>query len=111
MGEEMGSRGGRGDFNDIVTQADKQGGNRRVDSSINLFRTFITEIKMGEVTFRGKRWTWANNRQGEGFIEKRLDMFFGSAEWLSDFDKSVVQHVLTSDHYMILLNIEPSNQN
>lgn len=43
----MGSRGGRGDFNDIVTQADKQGENRRVDNSINLFRTFIfiTEIK------------------------------------------------------------------
>lgn len=70
-------------------------------------------MEMGEVTFRGKRWTWANNRQGEGFVEERLYMFFGSAEWLSDFDKSEVQHILTqsSDHSMILLNTEPNNQN
>lgn len=73
MGKEMGSRGGQGggrkgggaDFNDIVTQADKQGENRRVESSFNLFRTFITEMEMGEVTFRDKRWIWDNNRQRE----------------------------------------------
>lgn len=36
---------------------------------------------MEEVIFKGKRWTWANNRMGEEFIEERLDMFFGSVEW------------------------------
>lgn len=66
----------------------------RVESSFNIFRTFIIEMEVREVTFRDKRWTWAN-RQRERFIEKRLDMFFGSAEWLSDFDKSKVQHILT----------------
>lgn len=36
---------------------------------------------MEEVLFKGRRWTWANNRVREGFIKARLDMFFGSIEW------------------------------
>lgn len=42
------------------------------------------------MVFSGRRWTWANNRQGEGYIEERIVMFFGSAEWMLEFDKAVV---------------------
>lgn len=42
---------------------------------------------MGEIAFRGRKWTWINNRKGEEFIEKRLDMFFRSAYWLLDLIK------------------------
>lgn len=45
---------------------------------------------MGEITFRGRRWTWANNRKVEGYLEERLDMFFGSAKWMVEFDCAVV---------------------
>lgn len=31
---------------------------------------------MEEIMHKGIRWTWVNNRIGEGFIEERLDMFF-----------------------------------
>lgn len=64
---------------------------------------------MGEIAFRGRRWTWANNRCEEGFFEKRLDMFFGLVKWLVNFGKSEVLHLLTqaSDHSMILLNNQP----
>lgn len=52
-----------GDFNDIMCHEDKAGGRRRLDSSFTHFRTFIREMGMKDVTFRGRRWTWANNRQ------------------------------------------------
>lgn len=54
---------------------------------------------------KGKGGCGQKNRKGEGFIEERLDMFFGSAEWMVDFDKTVVQHILNqvSDHSMLML--------
>lgn len=79
-----------GNFNEIGNQEDKQGGKKRVESSFNPFRTFNRDIEMREVAYRRRRWIWASNRQGEGFIEERLDMCFGSADWHMDFDKTEV---------------------
>lgn len=73
MGSEMDCGGG--DFNDILAHEDKQVGIRRAEHSFFPFRNFIYEMGMGEIAFRARRWTWANNRQGEGFIEERLDWF------------------------------------
>lgn len=98
-----------GDFNDILRQEDKQGGIKRLENSFVPFRTFVRDMCMRELCFKGRRWTWANNRQGEGFIEERLDMFFTSAEWFLEFDQTEVQHILkqSSDHAMILLDTHP----
>lgn len=102
--EDMG-----GDFNEIMGPVDKNGRNKRRENSFNPFRTFIRDMEMGIVSDRGRRWTWANNRHGEGFIEGRLDMFFGSAEWMLDFDKAEVLHILkqASDHAMLFLDFKP----
>lgn len=59
-----------GDFNDIIGAEDKQGGRRRLESSYQPFRSFIRTMEMEVVAFKGRRWTWANNRVGEGFIEE-----------------------------------------
>lgn len=61
---------------------------------------------MEEVMHIGRRWAWANNRVGEGFIEERLDIFFGSAEWLVEYEKAEVTHYAkhSSDHRMLLLD-------
>lgn len=69
-------------------------------------------MEIGEIAFRGRRWTWANNRNGEGFIDERLDMFFGSSEWFVHFGRTEVQHLLTqaSDHSMGLLDTKPQQQ-
>lgn len=69
-------------------------------------------MEMGEVAFKGRRWTWANNRKGEGYIEERLDMFFGSAAWFVDFDRSEVQHIpnQSSDHSIIILDTKANKQ-
>lgn len=52
-----------GDFNEILKQEDKQGGIRRLESSFIPFRTFIKDIEMGEMCFKGRIWIQANNRQ------------------------------------------------
>lgn len=55
---------------------------------------------------------WEKNKKGKGFIKERLDMFLGSAEWMVDFDKAVVQHILNqvSDHSILMLDDNPRNK-
>lgn len=54
----------------------------------------------------------ANNRVGEGFIEARPDMFFGSTDWKLGNGNAEVQHLVkhSSDHNMLLLNTHPDQQ-
>lgn len=59
--------GNGGDFN-VRNHEEKKGGKRRQDGSFWGFRNFIANMKMGEVKFRGDVFTWANNRENEGFI-------------------------------------------
>lgn len=98
-----------GDFNGIISQEDKHRGKRRRESSFIHFRSFIREMEMEDVNFRGWRWTWANNRQGEEFIEERLNMFFGLAEWIIECDQAGVKHILAQalDRSMLLLYTKP----
>lgn len=46
------------------------------------------------VPYKGRRWTWVNNRVGEGFIEERLDMIFGLAEWTVENEKAEIHYFL-----------------
>lgn len=64
---------------------------------------------MVEINFKRRKWTWANNRKGEGFIEERLDLVFGSDVWNMENEKVEVQHLVlhSSDHSMILLDTQP----
>lgn len=100
---------GGGDFNDILGPEDKKGGRRRGEASFLPFRSFLSKMEMEVLPYNGRRWTWANNRVGEGLIEERLDMIFGLADWILEKDKAEVTHYLkhSSDHSMLLLDTQP----
>lgn len=61
---------------------------------------------MEEVEFQGRKLTWANNQQEEGYIEAKLDRFFGASQWLMDNETVVVKHIdkQSSDQCMLLLD-------
>lgn len=61
---------------------------------------------MGDIKFKGEIDTWANNGEGEGFIQERLNRFFGSVEWMIQYDTAKVKHFLrqASDHSLIILD-------
>lgn len=69
-----------------------------------MFQTFISNMNMTEVNYTGHDWTWANNREGEGFMEERLDRFFVSPEWLYQNPKTLVHriHKQSSDNCLVL---------
>lgn len=62
-----------GDFNDILEVGEKVGGKQKPRSSFTLFRAFVFSMEMQDLGFKGRRWTWGNNREGEGYVEERLD--------------------------------------
>lgn len=66
-------------------------------------------MEMGDLRYIGGTFTWANNRQGEGFIQEGLDRFCGSSDWLLKNDSADVKHIprQASDHVMLLLDSMP----
>lgn len=64
---------------------------------------------MIEINYVGRQWTWANNREGEGFIEERLDRFFASPDWFLLNVGALVAHVdrSASDHTFLVLQSQP----
>lgn len=82
-----------GDFIDIKTIDEKKGERHRSEASLRGFNDFVSKMEMEEIQFLGRKWTWANNWEGEGHIEGRLDMFFGAANWLINYENAIVKHV------------------
>ena len=61
--------------------------------------------------FRGVPFTWDNRRDGDGFVQKRLDRALATASWLECFSLSSVNHVLCShsDYVPILVQLDVSS--
>lgn len=95
-----------GDLNDIRTAEEKQGGRRRSELRCKGFNDFIAGMEMEEIGYHGRHWTWANNWEDEGYIEARLDRFFGASFWFMKNNKAIVRHVKrrTSDHNLLILD-------
>lgn len=67
---------------------------------------------MVEIRYIRRDWTWTNNKEGEGFVEERLDRFFASLEWIYQFPNAVVHHIQkqASDHCLLILDDKPQAQ-
>lgn len=108
MGAKMGDGRG-GDFNKIKNNEEKRGGRTRQESSFLGFKNFISEMGMRDINYKGRTFTWANNREGEGYIPERLDRFLGSANWMLLFDTAEVTHCLrqSSNNSLLVLDTKP----
>ncbi|CAA0827005.1 Unknown protein [Striga hermonthica] len=64
---------------------------------------------MLELKMTGHRYTWGNRRDGEGFVQEKLDKIFSSLEWHSIYPTAKVAHIhrSSSDHGLLLITLEP----
>ena len=61
-----------GDFNDVMTDMEKEGGRRKEMRKIQSFQELIESCSLKDVHFQGQKFTWFGTKEGE-VIKERLD--------------------------------------
>ncbi|KAK4284321.1 hypothetical protein QN277_001173 [Acacia crassicarpa] len=67
-----------GDFNEILSQFEKCGGQPRAWRRILNFKCFIAGCDLDDLGFNGARYTWCNKRDPPDTIHERIDRALGN---------------------------------
>lgn len=94
------------DFNSILLASEKMSLRPLSTISVKDFNDMVLITGLKDIAFRGNGFTWANDRQGQAFVAARLDRAYSNADWLSNFEDPIVNHLprLCSVHSPILLS-------
>uniref|UniRef100_A0A803L0D3 GATA-type domain-containing protein n=1 Tax=Chenopodium quinoa TaxID=63459 RepID=A0A803L0D3_CHEQI len=74
-----------GDFNEIVSLDEKDGGMPRGERLMDAFRGAIDGCGLRDLGFQGSSFTWHRGNSPETFMRERLDRFLGDSDWCSVF--------------------------
>ncbi|CAN6580853.1 unnamed protein product [Malus baccata var. baccata] len=96
-----------GDFNDILSNDEKEGGKYRSVASLRDFREFVARNDLMDLGYEGYPFTWRNNRD-LGPIQQRLDRGLASMGWQQLYPDTKIRHMVLegSDHAMLGLTTE-----
>ncbi|XP_057247549.1 uncharacterized protein LOC130589924 [Beta vulgaris subsp. vulgaris] len=94
-----------GDFNEILSYNEKEGGANRERRSMVGFRNALDECRLGELRFTGQWYTWERGNSPETRIRERLDRVVVNEEWRNIYPGAHVEHLVrySSDHAAILM--------
>ncbi|XP_042939568.1 uncharacterized protein LOC122274610 [Carya illinoinensis] len=94
-----------GDFNEVLTNDEKEGGNLRNEKQMGMFRRVLEDGNLSDLGWKGDKFTWCNQHEDDTFIKERLDRVVANPEWRAMFDAYRVETlpVVCSDHRPILL--------
>jgi hypothetical protein len=86
------------------------GGHIRATNQINNFRETLISCNLGDLGFRGSKFTWRNYREDCGFVKERLDRGVATPTWCKCFPDAVLEvlPVSCSDHYPLWLTLTPT---
>jgi len=98
-----------GDFNEILYQWEKVGGRAVEYYRCKAFQDFTNTCALMNLESKGCAYTWANNREGDELIRKRLDRALCSMDWRFSFPSAevIALPAIGSDHNPLLLNFFP----
>lgn len=105
-----------GDFNDLLSQSDKEGIHDHPQYLLTGFREAIVDSGLMELDLYGGRFTWEEGKGTSNWIRERLDRAFASNSWWQLFPlcKLSVYHTIYSDHdpmQLDLCNVALSKKN
>lgn len=74
------------------------------------FRRVVSECNLGDLGFKGSKFTWSNKQDSGSFVKERLDRALATPEWCGRFPNSLVEvlPVTTSDHKPLWLRFNSS---
>ena len=91
---------------------DKMGANSHILEGAESFLEWKQRLGLADVTFRGPRFTWCNNRKGDDAVWERLDKAYISIDLFSHFPEIGVRNyaIQLSDHAHIELDLHLTYQ-
>ena len=97
-----------GDFNELLSQQDKLGGNPIIRSRASAFCSMLEACNLLDMGFVGPRFTWVC-KKNNSFIYERLDRAFCDPLWRNLFPEASIQHLARtrSDHCPLIVNLYP----
>ncbi|GLT52768.1 hypothetical protein SLA2020_260880 [Shorea laevis] len=98
-----------GDFNDVIAQSEKFGGNPVPFYRIRAYTECMNSCGLIDLGFRGPRFTWVNMREHNQIIRERLDRAWANPLWKEVFPEALVKHLprISSDHCPIMVVLNP----
>jgi hypothetical protein len=98
-----------GDFNEILSNDEKNGGVPRPQACMDQFQDALESCGLGDLGFVGDKFTWRNHcRDVNGYICERLDRATGNSEWCLKFlgFRVVNGNPRHSDHRPVVVEME-----
>lgn len=96
-----------GDYNEIIFDKEKKGGQVRLDGQMQEFMDVIDYSQFQQLSMEGSDITWSNMQVGEAHIQERLDnRFFATIDWITLFPSPKDSNLPASysDHNCLILN-------
>jgi exonuclease III len=102
-----------GDFNSILSAAEKSGGREFGSASYGNFVDFVHSYALVDLGFVRNKYTWSNHRTRRDNIRERLDRGLANQNWVHLFPNALVNHLTAthSDHCPILVSTVGSYRN
>ena len=100
-----------GDFNDLLSNAEKDGGAIRPEGSFTDLRTFFSEGDLFDLQYSGDFLSWRGKR-GDDLVRCRLDRAVANSDWAELFPTASSQYLSFegSDHKPLLSFFEPEKK-
>lgn len=97
-----------GDFNEILHQSEKCGGNEKPRGLMEYFHDALEHCDLVDLGFRRPKFTWNNGREAEAFVQECLDRVVANEGWRNFFPKAdiLVEGTTTSDHLPIFVDLQ-----
>ncbi|XP_060974670.1 uncharacterized protein LOC133039749 [Cannabis sativa] len=101
-----------GDFNELLSNDDKEGGPLRREQLMEDFRKSIDDCGVTPLDYTGNKFTWSNKNYNGLLVKERLDRGFINGKWKEFFSDNRIHHLdyYSSDHRAIALNISMLTQ-
>lgn len=96
-----------GDFNEIIAQSEKVGGQARSEVQMEKFRETLWGCGLGDLGYRGPKFTLRNKKALAEFVKERLDRALANAGWCSKFPDFTVEVLAacSSNHNPLWINL------
>ncbi|XP_021759621.1 uncharacterized protein LOC110724507 [Chenopodium quinoa] len=96
-----------GDFNEILSYDEKEGGEDNERSVMTPFRDTLQDCDLRDLGYEGQWFTWERGLSMRTLVRERLDRFVANTKWFDLVTSSLVENLIRekSDHSPIFLKL------